>query len=143
MHVETPSIAYNQETHNNSSIVSTIPETQELITNMVTYFLFTEVTSPEDKLQGELQTSSHNPLAYSVSEHIMSHLKSQTVLENEIFLDNVEKEAKFLNFKNNIISNLTKIISEKIRTELKIFKIESSRDSILGTKTNKRPERRM
>ena len=110
---------------------------------MVTYFLFTEVTSPEDKLQGELQTFSHNPLAYSVSEHIMSHLKSQTVLENEIFLDNVEKEAKFLNFKNNIISNLTKIISEKIRTELKIFKIESSRDSILGTKTNKRPERRM
>ena len=48
-----------------------------------------------------------------------------TVLENELFLDNMEKEAKFVNFKNNIISDLTKIISEKIKTELKTFKIES------------------
>ena len=39
----------------------------------------------------------------------------------------IEKEAKFVNFKNNIISNLTKIMSEKIKTELKIFKIESSK----------------
>ena len=37
----------------------------------------------------------------------------------------MEKEAKFVNFKNNIISDLTKIISEKIKTELKTFKIES------------------
>ena len=48
-----------------------------------------------------------------------------TVLENELFLDNMEKEAKFVNFKNNIISDLTKIISEKIKAELKTFKIES------------------
>ena len=39
----------------------------------------------------------------------------------------MEKEAKFINFKNNIISDLTKIISEKIKTELKMFKIESSK----------------
>ena len=57
----------------------------------------------------------------------MSHLQSPRVLEKELFLDNMEKEAKFLNFKNNIISNLTKIISKKIKTELKIFKIESSK----------------
>ena len=37
----------------------------------------------------------------------------------------MEKEAKFVNFKKNIISNLTKIISEKNKTELKTFKIES------------------
>ena len=71
-------------------------------------------TSPEDKLQ-----------VYSASEHVLSHLQSPTVLENELFLDNTEKEAKFVNFKNNFISDLTKIISEKIKTELKAFKIES------------------
>ena len=37
----------------------------------------------------------------------------------------MEKQAKFVNFKNNIISGLTKIISEKIKTEQKTFKIES------------------
>ena len=37
----------------------------------------------------------------------------------------MEKEAKFVNFKNNIISDLTKIISEKIKTELKTFKTET------------------
>ena len=37
----------------------------------------------------------------------------------------MEKQAKFVNFKNNIISDLTKIISEKIKTEQKTFKIES------------------
>ena len=82
---------------------------------MVNDSSFTEVTSPEDELQ-----------VYPVSEHIVSHLQSPTVLENELFLDNMEKEAKFVNFKNNIISDLTKIISEKIKTELKTFKIESS-----------------
>ena len=46
----------------------------------------------------------------------MSHLQSPTVLENELFLDNMEKEAKCINFKNNIISDLTKIISEKTKT---------------------------
>ena len=90
---------------------------------MVNDFSFIKVTSPED----ELQASSHNPLASSVPEHIVSHLQAQTVLENELFLDNMEKEAKFLNFKNNIISDLTKIISEKIKRELKTFKIESSK----------------
>ena len=103
-HVETPSTEYNLQTPNNSPIASTIPETQELITNMVNDVSFTEATSPEEELQ-----------AYSVSEHIVSHLQSPTVLENELFLDNTEKEARFVNFKNNIISDLTKIISEKIK----------------------------
>ena len=49
-HVETPSTEYNLQTPNNSPIASTIPETQELITNMVNDFSFTEVTSPEDEL---------------------------------------------------------------------------------------------
>ena len=90
---------------------------------MVNDFSFIKVTSSED----ELQASSHNPLTSSVPEHIVSHLQAQTVLENELFLDNMEKEAKFLNCKNNIISDLTKIISEKIKRELKTFKIESSK----------------
>ena len=81
---------------------------------MVNGFSFIEVTSPEDELQ-----------VYSVSEHIVSHLQFSAVLDNELFLDNMEKEAKFVSFKNNIISDLTKIISEKIKTELKTFKIES------------------
>ena len=115
-HVETSSTEYNLQTPNDSPIASTIPETQELITNMVNDFSFTEATSPEEELQ-----------IYSVSEHIVSHLQSPTVLENELFLDNMEKEARFVNFKNNIISDLTKIISEKIKTELKAFKIESSK----------------
>ena len=94
-HVETPSTEYNLQTPNNSPIASTIPETQELITNMVNDFSFTEVTSPEDELQ-----------VYPISEHIVFHLQSPTILENELFLDNMEKEAKFVNFKNNIISDL-------------------------------------
>ena len=75
---------------------------------MVNDFSFTEVTSSEDELQ-----------VYSVSEHIVPHLQSPTVLENELFLDNMEKEAKFVNFKNNTFSDLTKIISAKIETQLK------------------------
>ena len=39
----------------------------------------------------------------------------------------MEKEAKFVNLKSNIISDLTKIISEKLKTELKIFKIGLSK----------------
>ena len=113
-HVETRSTEYNLQTSNNSPTASTIPETQELMTNMVSDFSFAEATSPEDELQ-----------IYSVSEHIFSHLQSSTVLENELFLDNMEKESKLFNFKNNIISDLAKIISEKIKTELKTFKIES------------------
>ena len=116
-HVETPSTEYNLQTPNNSPIASTIPETQELITNMVNDVSFTEATSPEEELQ-----------AYSVSEHIVSHLQSPTVLENELFLDNMEKEARFVNFKNNIIAELTKIISEKIKTELKTFKTDSLKE---------------
>ena len=45
---------------------------------------------------------------YSVSEHIASHLQLPAVLENELFLDNMENEAKLVNFKNNVISDLTK-----------------------------------
>ena len=82
--VETPSTEYNLQTPNNSPIVSTIPETQELITNMVNDFSFTETTSPEEELQ-----------VYSVSKHIVSHLQSPAVLENELFLDNMEKKSKF------------------------------------------------
>ena len=41
----------------------------------------------------------------------------------------MEKEANFVNFKNNTISNLTKIINEKIKTELKTFKIALSHHS--------------
>ena len=100
-HVEIPSTEYNLQTPTSSPIASAIPEKQELITNMVNDFSFTEVTSPEDELQ-----------VYSVSERIASHLQSPTVLENELFLDNMEKEAKFVTFKNNIIPNLAKIISE-------------------------------
>ena len=71
---------------------------------MVNDISFTEATSPEDELQ-----------VYSFEEHIVSHLQSPTVLENELFLDNMEKEARFVNFKNNIIAELTKIISEKLK----------------------------
>ena len=87
----------NLQTRNNSPGASTIPETQELITNIVNDFSFTEVTSPGNQLQ-----------VHSVSEHIVSHLQSPAVLENELFLDNMEKEAKLVNFKKNIISDLTK-----------------------------------
>ena len=111
------SYSISLQTPNNSPIASTIPETQELITNMVNDVSFTEATSPEEELQ-----------AYSVSEHIVSHLQSPTVLENELFLDNMEKEARFVNFKNNIIAELTKIISEKIKTELKTFKTDSLKE---------------
>ena len=62
---------------------------------MVNDISFTEATSPEEELQ-----------VYSVSEHIVSHLQSPTVLENELFLDNMEKEARFVNFKD-IIAELT------------------------------------
>ena len=84
---------------------------------MVNDFSIKEVTSSGDDLQ-----------VYSVSEDVVSHLKSSTVLENELLLDNMEKEAKFVTFKNNTISDLTKIISENIKTGLKLFKIESSKD---------------
>ena len=80
-HVETLST----QTPNNSPIASTTLET--LITNVVNDFLFTEVKWPEDELQ-----------VYSVSELIVSHLQSPTVLQSELFLNNMEKEAKFVNF---------------------------------------------
>ena len=111
-HVETPLTEYNLQTPNNSPIASAIPETQEVITNMVNDISFTEATSPEEESQ-----------VYSVSEHIVCHLQSPTVLENELFLDNLEKEARFVNFNNNI-AELTKIIIEKVKTELKIFKAD-------------------
>ena len=72
---------------------------------MVNDCSFTEVISPEDELP-----------VYSFSEYIVSRLQSPTVFENQLFLDIVEKEAKFVNFKNSIVSDLTKIISEKIKT---------------------------
>ena len=81
---------------------------------MVNDVSFTEATSPEEELQA--------------SEHIVSYLQSPTVLENELFLDNLEKEARFVNFKNNITAELTKIISEKIKIELKTFNTDSSKE---------------
>ena len=73
LHVETPSPEYSLQNPNSSSIISAIPETQEIVNNMVNEFSFTEVPSPdtlpvlspEDKLQ-----SSYNPLASLTSEHI-------------------------------------------------------------------------
>ena len=110
------SYSISLQTPNNRPIASTIPETQELITNMINDVSFTEATSPEEELQ-----------VYSVSEHIVSHLQSPTVLENELFLDNMEKEARFVNFKNNI-PELTKIISEKIKIELKALNTDSLKE---------------
>ena len=85
LHVETPSTEYNLQIPNNSPIISTIPETQKLITNIVNDFSFTEVTSPEDELQ-----------VYSVSKHIASHLQSPIVLESELCLDIMEKKKQNL-----------------------------------------------
>ena len=48
-HVEIPSTEYNLQTPNSSPITSTIPETQELIINMVNNFSLIEVTSPEEE----------------------------------------------------------------------------------------------
>ena len=39
----------------------------------------------------------------------------------------MDKEARFVNLKNNIISVLTKTISEKVKTELQTFKTDSLR----------------
>ena len=50
-HVEAPSTEHSQQTPNNSPIASTIPETPELITNMVNDVSFTEATLPEEELQ--------------------------------------------------------------------------------------------
>ena len=77
--------------------------------NMVNEFSFTEVPSPEDKLQA----SSYSPLPSPVSEHFISHLQSPRVLENELFLDNMDEGANLPNLRNKIIFDLTKIINKK------------------------------
>ena len=84
---------------------------------MVNDISFTKATSSEEELQ-----------VYSVLEHIVSHLQSPTILENELFLDNMEQETRFVNFKNNIITELTKIIRVKIKTVLKTFKTDSLKE---------------
>ena len=84
---------------------------------MVNDISFTKATSSEEELQ-----------VYSVLEHIVSHLQSPTILENELFLDNMEQETRFVNFKNNIITELIKIIRVKIKTELKTFKTDSLKE---------------
>ena len=98
-HVEALSPEYSLTTPNNIPIASAIPETQELINNTVNYFSFTEVPSPDPSLvpspKKKLQVPSYNPLVSPVSEHIVSHLKSPQVLENELFLDIMEKRMKF------------------------------------------------
>ena len=88
---------------------------------MVNDVSFTEATSPEEELQ-----------VYSFSERIVSYLQSPAVLENEFFLVNMEHEARFVNFKNNIIAEITKIISGKIKIELKTFKTDSLKDLSLS-----------
>ena len=50
LHVEATSTEYNLQTTKRGPIVSTIPETQELIANIVNDFSFTEATSPENGL---------------------------------------------------------------------------------------------
>ena len=47
--VEIPSTEYNLQTPHSSPIASTIPETQELMINMVNDFSLIEVTSPEEE----------------------------------------------------------------------------------------------
>ena len=84
---------------------------------MVNDVSFTEATSPEEELQAD-----------SVAKHIVSHLQSPTVLENDLFLNNMEKEARFVNFKNNIIAKLTKIINKQIKIELRTFKTDSLKE---------------
>ena len=49
------------------------------------------------------------------------------MLENELFIHNMVKEANFVNFKNNIISILKKIINKKTKAELKNVTIESTK----------------
>ena len=49
------------------------------------------------------------------------------MLENDLFIHNMVKEANFVNFKNNIISILKKIINKKTKAELKSVTIESTK----------------
>ena len=69
------SYSISLQTPNNSPIASTIPETQELISNMVNDVSFTEATSPEEELQ-----------AYSVSEHISLIYNRRQYLKTSYFL---------------------------------------------------------
>ena len=48
-------------------------------------------------------------------------------MKTSLFLDNMEKEARFVNFKNNFVSDLAKI-NEKNRTELKTFQTDSLKE---------------
>ena len=65
----------------------------------------------------KLQKLNHQRKNYKFTQfqNIVSRLQSSTLLENELFLVNMEKEGKFVHFKNNIISDLIKIISEKLK----------------------------
>ena len=119
LHVETTSTEYNLQTPNRGPIVSTIPETQELIANMVNDFSFTEATSPEDELL------SFWVFILSVICSRWQYLKTSYCL---IVWKKKQNFKKFRKFKNNIISDLTKIINEKIKTELKTFKTESLKE---------------
>ena len=93
--VETPSTEYNLQTPNNSPIASTIPETQELITNMV-----------NDHQKKNYKFTQFNDILSLIYNH-------RQYLKTSYILIIWKKEARFVNFKNNIISDLTKIISEK------------------------------
>lgn len=73
-----------------------MPETQELTNKMVNEFSFTEVSSPDlsPVPSPKEKMPSYNPLDSPVSEHLVSHLQSTVVLENDLFLGNIEKKSK-------------------------------------------------
>ena len=73
-----------------------MPETKELINNMVNEFSFTKVSSPDlsPVPSPKEKMLSYNTLVSPVSEHLVSHLQSTVVLENDLFLGNIEKKSK-------------------------------------------------
>ena len=86
---------------------------------MVTEYSFNEVPSPVPSPYENLQASNYIVPWFSQLQNILSHIYNRRRTWTRIFLDNIEKEANFLNF------NLTKIINKKIK--LKTFKIDSSK----------------
>ena len=86
---------------------------------MVTEYSFTEVPSPVPSPYENLQASSYIVPWFSQLQNILSPIYNRRRTWTRIFLDNIEKEANFLNF------NLTKIINKKIK--LKTFKIDFSK----------------
>ena len=116
---------------------SVIPETKEIVNNIVNKIPFADFPSlespPFPSPTEKLQASSYNPLVSSVSEHLVSHLELLTLLENEVFIDIAVKEVHFANFKNNIISSVVSCLRfrscitncsfhRRVSTAWKVFK---------------------